>query len=57
MFFILLQTRQEADLLENEIVQIKELLIQYEVEKDVLNLIENEMIRIGIVMGNLQGEL
>lgn len=57
VFFILLQTCQEANLLENEIIQIKELLVQYEVEKCVLHLLENEMIRIGIVMENVQEEI
>ncbi|PGY99591.1 hypothetical protein COE30_26910 [Bacillus cereus] len=57
VFFILLQTCQEADLLESEIIQMKKQLIEYEVDKHVLNLIENEIIRIGIVMGNLQKEL
>lgn len=36
---------------------MKKQLIEYEVDKHVLNLIENEIIRIGIVMGNLQKEL
>ncbi|HDR7860637.1 TPA: DUF4020 domain-containing protein, partial [Bacillus toyonensis] len=57
VFFTLLQTRQEADFLENEIIQIKKRLAQFGIEKHVLNLIENEMIRIGIVMGNLQEEI
>ena len=35
----------------------KKLLVQYEVEEYVLHLLENEMIRIGIVMGDLQKEL
>lgn len=56
VFFTLLQTCQEADLLESEIIQIKELLTRYEVERHVLNLIENEIIRIGIVTENLQEE-
>lgn len=57
VFFILLQTCHEAVLFEKEIIQIKELLVQYEVEEYVLHLLENEMIRIGIVMGDLQKEL
>ncbi|MEH7435042.1 DUF4020 domain-containing protein, partial [Bacillus thuringiensis] len=57
VFFILLQTCQEAVLFEKEIIQIKELLVQYEVEECVLHLLENEIIRIGIVMGDLQEEL
>ncbi|MEJ9171081.1 DUF4020 domain-containing protein, partial [Bacillus thuringiensis] len=57
VFFILLQTCQEAVLFEKEIIQIKELLVQYEVEEYVLHLLENEIIRIGIVMGDLQEEL
>ncbi|HDR7794456.1 TPA: DUF4020 domain-containing protein [Bacillus luti] len=57
VFFILLQTCQEADLFESEIIQIKELLIQYEVEESTLHLLENEIIRIGIVMGDLQEEI
>ncbi|MED3374639.1 DUF4020 domain-containing protein, partial [Bacillus thuringiensis] len=57
VFFILLQTCHEAVLFEKEIIQIKELLVQYEVEEYVLHLLENEIIRIGIVMGDLQKEL
>ncbi|TKI81286.1 DUF4020 domain-containing protein, partial [Bacillus wiedmannii] len=57
VFFTLLQTLQEADLLKTEIIQIKEILIQYGVEKYVLNAIDNEIIRIGIVMENLQEEM
>ncbi|MEC3249825.1 DUF4020 domain-containing protein, partial [Bacillus cereus] len=57
VFFILLQTCHEAVLFEKEIIKIKELLVQYEVEEYVLHLLENEMIRIGIVMGDLQKEL
>ncbi|ANS48567.1 hypothetical protein BT246_32080 [Bacillus thuringiensis] len=56
-FFILLQTCQEAVLFEKEIIKIKELLVQYGVEESVLHLLENEIIRIGIVMGDLQKEL
>ena len=52
--FILLQTCHEAVLFEKEIIKIKELLVQYEVEGYVLHLLENEIIRIGIVMGDLQ---
>lgn len=57
VFFILLQTCQEAVLFEKEIIKIKELLVQYGVEEYVLHLLENEIIRIGIVMGDLQEEL
>lgn len=57
VFFILLQTCHEAVLFEKEIIKIKELLVQYEVEEYVLHLLENEIIRIGIVMGDLQKEL
>ncbi|MGQ7055000.1 DUF4020 domain-containing protein, partial [Bacillus cereus group sp. BceL245] len=57
VFFILLQTCHEAVLFEKEIIKIKELLVQYEVEGYVLHLLENEIIRIGIVMGDLQKEL
>ncbi|MFC9415120.1 DUF4020 domain-containing protein [Bacillus mobilis] len=57
VFFNLLQTLQEADLLETEIIRIKEVLIRYGVEKYVLNAIDNEIIRIGIVMENLQEEM
>lgn len=57
VFFTLLQTLQEANLLETEIIQIKELLIGYRVEKCVINAIDNEIIRIGIVLENLQEEM
>ncbi|MGE1038197.1 DUF4020 domain-containing protein, partial [Bacillus cereus] len=57
VFFTLLQTLQEANLLETEIIQIKELLIEYRVEKCVINAIDNEIIRIGIVLENLQEEM
>ncbi len=40
--------------MKKEIIKIKELLVQYEVEGYVLHLLENEIIRIGIVMGDLQ---
>ncbi|MGR5913631.1 hypothetical protein ACT7DA_06045 [Bacillus pacificus] len=56
-YFLLYCKRFEADLLETEIIQIKELLIGYKVEKCVINAIDNEIIRIGIVMENLQEEM
>ena len=55
VFFTLLQTLQEANLLETEIIQ--KLLIGYRVEKCVINAIDNEIIRIGIVLENLQEEM
>ncbi|MES9673272.1 hypothetical protein [Bacillus pseudomycoides] len=44
----------EANFFENEIIEIKQLLTEYQVEHDLLISIQNEMIRIGLVMTNLQ---
>ncbi|PEB56194.1 hypothetical protein CON65_17400 [Bacillus pseudomycoides] len=56
LFFVLLQTLQEAYSVESEIIQIKEILVASQVEHDLFISIQNEMIRIGIVMANLQEE-
>lgn len=52
--FSLLQNLHEANSFENEIIEIKQLLTDYQVEKQLLISIQNEMIRIGLVMTNLQ---
>ncbi|AIK40398.1 SIR2-like domain protein [Bacillus pseudomycoides] len=54
LFFSLLQNLHEANSFENEIIEIKQLLTEYQVEKHLLISIQNEMIRIGLVMTNLQ---
>ncbi|MEN1937941.1 DUF4020 domain-containing protein [Paenibacillus sp. 102] len=52
LFFSLLQNLHEASSFEGEIIEIKQLLTEYQVENDLLKSIQNEMIRIGIVITN-----
>ncbi|KEK22894.1 DUF4020 domain-containing protein [Bacillus gaemokensis] len=52
MFFVLLQTLQEVYSFEHEISQIKQVLIECQVDHYLLVAIQNEMIRIGIVIVN-----
>ncbi|PFK47709.1 hypothetical protein COI93_01045 [Bacillus cereus] len=54
LFFSLLQHLHEANSFEREIIEIKQLLTEHELENSLLVSIQNEMIRIGIVMANLQ---
>lgn len=56
LFFSLLQHLHEANSFENEIIEIKQLLTEYQLDNNLLVSIQNEMIRIGIVMANLQDE-
>ena len=57
MCFYFTTNMSRSRVIRKEIIQIKELLVQYKVEEYVLHLLENEIIRIGIVMGDLQKEL
>ncbi|WP_459502720.1 DUF4020 domain-containing protein [Bacillus sp. C1] len=54
LFFSLLEHLRDVNSFENEIIEIKQLLLAYKVNEDLLISIQNEMIRIGIVMTNLQ---
>ncbi|MDH2877514.1 DUF4020 domain-containing protein [Bacillus cytotoxicus] len=56
LFFILLQIVQDASSIENEMIQMKEMLETCHVDDDILTAIQNEMIRIGIVVTNFQQE-
>ncbi|PFR19195.1 hypothetical protein COK19_24365, partial [Bacillus cereus] len=54
LFFSLLQHLHEANSFEHEIIEIKQLLTEHKLENSLLVSIQNEMIRIGLVMANLQ---
>ncbi|MDM5155294.1 DUF4020 domain-containing protein [Bacillus sp. DX1.1] len=53
VLFMVLQNLQDASSFENEIVEIKQLLTENKADENLLVAIQNEMIRIGIIMTNL----
>ena len=54
VFFVLLQNMQDASSFEKEVVQMKQWLTENNVDDHLLVAIQNEMIRIGIVIPNVK---